>query len=537
MYKWFLVGRYLRTKLIAFFAICAVTLCVAMMLVVLSVMGGFLDMVKERSRGLLSDIIVDNGSLQGFPYYEEFIAHLHQQAPDVVRDATPVVQNYGMLRSPRNFYTKPVRIVGIRLDEYGKVNTFDEGLFFNGYYPGTTNLGEQQQPLAGAGEAGRFDRLPPEYEEANRRWRESNPDREELEKYLKQPFVVLRGAGERVFASPMDLEGWSDLSKEPDLTPRYVGDPHRGIIIGVDVLHERQQDGTYLRYFKKGELLTLTALPISEKGSVGAGLDARTELVRYADDSRTGVFEIDEICVYVDFDWIQKLLDMHRFEYEDGTFQHARASQILIRLQPGVSDNEGRRRLTDLWNEFRARLALEPGSPEAEMLTYVKIQTWEDMQARFIAAVEKEKNLVTVLFGVVMLVAVVLVGLVFWMIVEKKTKDIGILKSMGASSEGIAGIFVTYAVAIGLLGAVLGSSLGGVFVFYINEIQDWLASINPSLRVWSPDVYTFDRIPNVVKQADVIWISIGAIFASILGALIPAIHASAVWPVKALRYE
>jgi ABC-type lipoprotein release transport system permease subunit len=78
MYKLFLALRYLRKKLIALFAVGSVTLCVFMVLVVISVMGGFLEMVKERSRGLLSDIVVDNGSLQGFPYYEEFVTHLRR---------------------------------------------------------------------------------------------------------------------------------------------------------------------------------------------------------------------------------------------------------------------------------------------------------------------------------------------------------------------------------------------------------------------------------------------------------------------------
>jgi len=73
MYKLFLCLRYLRKRRIAFFAIAAVWLCTAMVLIVVSVMGGFLDMVKARSRGLLGDLIMENGALQGFPFYQEFI--------------------------------------------------------------------------------------------------------------------------------------------------------------------------------------------------------------------------------------------------------------------------------------------------------------------------------------------------------------------------------------------------------------------------------------------------------------------------------
>ena len=66
MYKLFLTLRYLRKRRIAYFAIAAVTLCVAMVLIVMSVMGGWLDMVKQRARGLLGDVIVDNKAFQGY---------------------------------------------------------------------------------------------------------------------------------------------------------------------------------------------------------------------------------------------------------------------------------------------------------------------------------------------------------------------------------------------------------------------------------------------------------------------------------------
>ena len=174
---------------------------------------------------------------------------------------------------------------------------------------------------------------------------------------------------------------------------------------------------------------------------------------------------------------------------------------------------------------------------DAELLSYVSVETWEDRQIQFIAAVEKEKILVTLLFGIISLVAVVLIGCIFWMIVVQKTRDIGIIKSVGASASGVATIFVGFGAVVGVLGAALGAVGGSVFVWYINDIQDWLVSIHPQLQVWSPDVYTFDRIPNVVKWHEVAIISAVAVLASVLGALIPAVLAGRVWPVKALHYE
>jgi len=83
----------------------------------------------------------------------------------------------------------------------------------------------------------------------------------------------------------------------------------------------------------------------------------------------------------------------------------------------------------------------------------------------------------------------------------------------------------------------LGTLLGSVFVWNINAIQDFLAMLNPNLRVWSPDVYSFDRIPEVVKTLDAAVIGSAAVLSSVIGSLIPAWVAGRVWPVEALRYE
>ena len=73
MYKLFLTLRYLRKGRIAYLAIAAVMLCVAMVLIVTSVMGGFLDTIMTRSRGMLGDIVVDNTRGADMPLYQEFI--------------------------------------------------------------------------------------------------------------------------------------------------------------------------------------------------------------------------------------------------------------------------------------------------------------------------------------------------------------------------------------------------------------------------------------------------------------------------------
>jgi lipoprotein-releasing system permease protein len=520
MYKLFLIRRYLRKRLIALFAIVSVWLCVFMVIVVISVMGGFVAMVKEHSRGLLSDLIVDNATLQGFPYYREFIDTLRVHLPDTVAAATPVIYNYGILRIKRNDYTKPIQVVGIRLDEYRAINAFDASLYYDKYYPGTTALGPQRQPFLGFTPQ-EMPALPGEFERAWARYQADHPIDPALRRF------------ERAALAPFPGPGWF----EPALNgPGYAGDEMSGLIIGVDLICEREPDGEYMEGMPLGSEVVVTVLPLTRKGTV-SGEGAIPLAMRYADRSRTKVYDIDKMCVYLDFDRLQRALSMEETPREDGTVIPARASQVLVKLAPGQDLREAKKAVVALWSKFFNALNVPPDSSEWRLLSGVGVETWEERQRAYIEAVEKEKILVTILFTVISLVAVVLIGCIFYMIVSHKTRDIGTIKSLGASSHGVAGIFLGFGLAVGVVGSFLGTVSAVVFVRYINELQDALARLNPDLQVWSRTVYVFDRIPNTVDPIEVLWIVGVALAASMLGALIPAILAGRVWPVEALRYE
>jgi hypothetical protein len=100
-YVAFLAARLLQRKRIAFFSVGAVTLCVAMMIIVNSVMGGFVDSIRARANGLLGDLILDGG-LQGFPFYQEFINQVSalkdKEGEPIIEQATPLIHSYGILQ-------------------------------------------------------------------------------------------------------------------------------------------------------------------------------------------------------------------------------------------------------------------------------------------------------------------------------------------------------------------------------------------------------------------------------------------------------
>lgn len=541
MYKLFLTLRYLAKARIAYFAIGAVTLCVAMVLIVMSVMGGWLEMVRQRARGLLGDVIVDNRSYLGFPLYDRFI-HDIEDWPEIVQ-ATPVIYSYGLLRIEETKQTTVIRVVGIRLNEVFRVNNFKQSLFYEQYYPGTDNLGEVQQamlgveaeaPLMKLPNGQQYPRLvlPPPYQQALEQAQKQYAD-EHGGALLRDPNStetdlnkLLREAGRA------DTPGLYEL--DPNLDPGFVGKPAPGLILGRDIVALRESDGTYKRYYPRGIDVNVTVIPTTEAGTV----DTPAQVTfRYIDDSRTGIYEIDSQHVYCDFELLQKLLLMDESEYANGDKAPARASQIQIKLAPGVDPWELTARLEKLYRGYLDDPALKLDMLDRRLIREVDAMTWQESQAHIIAPVEKEKVLVTILFGIISLVAVALVLCILYMIVLQKTRDIGIIKALGGSSGGVAAIFVLYGAAVGVVGSILGTTLGTVFVWYINDLQDFLISINPRFRVWDLKVYSFDQIPNQVDPVDAITIIIIAILAATVGSLAAAWRAGSMEPVEAIRYE
>ncbi|MDP7636390.1 MAG: FtsX-like permease family protein, partial [Phycisphaerae bacterium] len=161
---------------------------------------------------------------------------------------------------------------------------------------------------------------------------------------------------------------------------------------------------------------------------------------------------------------------------------------------------------------------------------------WRQRQEKVVGPIEAQRTLMVIILGIISLVALVLIFVIFYMIVMRKTRDIGVLKSIGASSSGVAGIFLAYGAAVGLAGSALGAAGGYVFVRNINPIADWLDTVF-GFQPWDREFFMFDKIPNEVQLMTVVTIVIGAIVAGVVGSLIPAIWAARMQPVEALRYE
>ena len=147
-----------------------------------------------------------------------------------------------------------------------------------------------------------------------------------------------------------------------------------------------------------------------------------------------------------------------------------------------------------------------------------------------------ETAILNVLLFLIIAVAGFGILAIFLMIVVEKTRDIGVLKSLGASRRGVMGIFLSYGLSLGVVGSGVGLLLGLLFVAHINEIADLLGKLT-GRPVFDPAIYYFYKIPTIVQPMTVAWIVGGAVAIAVLASILPALRAALLHPVEALRYE
>ena len=203
----------------------------------------------------------------------------------------------------------------------------------------------------------------------------------------------------------------------------------------------------------------------------------------------------------------------------DPTTNMAMVNQIQIRLKPGADLNQVR-------DQIRAAFP----NPVYD------VQTWRDIQGLLLDAVEMETAILNILLFLIIAVAGFGILAIFFMIVVEKTRDIGILKSLGASGRGVMGIFLAYGLSLGLVGSGAGLLIGLLFVRYINEIAEVITLLRGQ-AVFNPQIYFFQSIPTIVDPVTVAWIVGGAISIAVLASILPALRAAQMNPVEALRYE
>lgn len=472
VYKILLCWRYLLTRYLALACVVSVMLGVATLIVVNSVMGGFSSKLRKRLHGLLSDVIIESAGLDGF-------ADPKGKMERILADP--------FLRERVEAMSPAMEVLAMLQFELPNGQLLTRTVFVVGIDPvARSRIGEFREFLT---------------RQRNSEKPSFEVPQEALQRYLmRNPFAEPRPA------LPVAANPDEPPPPEPPQPQKKVP---RGIIVGRLISHVRvkgrtpDEESRELCLLHLGDEVILTTV---SGGKVAPVYD--TFLV--VDYFESQMSEYDSKFVFVPLDYLQRLRAM-----DD------RVTSIQIKLKDYERDAKAVvRRLRQMF----------PASAG------FRVETWEEKQGTLLAAIDIEKGILNVLLFMIVGVAGFGILAIFSMIVAEKTRDIGIMKALGASNLGVMSIFLGYGLLLGTLGALLGTGLGVALTNNINAVERFVSGLTGH-EVFNRDVYYFSEIPTEISPVGILAVNLGAVAIAVVFSILPALKAAWLHPVRALRYE
>ncbi len=164
------------------------------------------------------------------------------------------------------------------------------------------------------------------------------------------------------------------------------------------------------------------------------------------------------------------------------------------------------------------------------------VYTWSDMNKSLFSALKVERNVMFIILSLIIIVAAFNIISGLTILVKNKTRDIGILKSIGVSNKSIKKIFFLVGFFIGTSATLFGVAAGTLFSIYIETIRRFISNIF-GISLFPEDIYILNSMPSEINIVSIIIISLCSIIATILVSIYPASKASSLDTVKTLKYE
>ena len=255
---------------------------------------------------------------------------------------------------------------------------------------------------------------------------------------------------------------------------------------------------------RAGDEVTL----VSPRGAATAlGVTPRSKRYTVAAILTVGVQDLDQILVYMPLE--QAALFFNR--PEGGDFIDVRVNQ------PDAPD--------------AVKAAIRQRAPDGTL-----ILDWRGQNQAFWNALQVERIAMRLIMMIIVAIAAmnIISGLV--MLVKNKTRDIAILRTMGATRGAVTRIFLIAGAAVGVLGTAAGILLGLVVVVFIGPIQDFVSLVS-GVNIFDPEVYSLYRLPARLDWGEVAFVAFWGFFTALIATLPPSWRAGRIDPVEALRYE